>query len=142
MKKKKAIGYLVRILDCNGNQVNLSLEKQFEEIVKYCDLKGYELDDIHNETIKATNSIKRVGLERVLENSNNYDLIISYDIGSIARNIFEVSELFSRLEEIDLMYSSATEGLFRTDTPSGRLCVNMLESLVRLEEDLKVKYQT
>ncbi|MBM7662268.1 hypothetical protein JOC85_003075 [Bacillus mesophilus] len=58
MKKKRAVGYRRRIPKSEKDFGNTSLEKQEDEIIKYCEMNGIELVVVYVNDLKSGNSLK------------------------------------------------------------------------------------
>ena len=130
----KTIGY-VRV-----STKKQELDRQIEDITKYCDYKGYDLIDIKEEKMSGLKKVRPV-LTEVIEfiKSNQIDFLIISELSRLGRTI-EVINTIEILSDLKCGVISLKENLYtlnedKSKNPTSELIINVLSGLNKFELD-------
>jgi len=116
------------------------LQVQEERLRQFCASQGYSLKEEHvyrDEGYSGTlDEDDRPGLKKAFENaeSKQFDLLIVYRLDRMFRNQRKLLNALARLVDYGVAFQSSTES-FDTDTPSGRLMLQILGSFAEHERE-------
>lgn len=138
--KKRASIYLRCSTEEQSKPGHYGLQVQEDRLRQFCASQGYELleeniyrDEGYSGTLEAED---RPGLNLAFEGAKNkqYDLLIVYRLDRLFRNQRKLLNALAKLVEYGVAFQSSTES-FDTDTPSGRLMLQILGSFAEHERE-------
>lgn len=114
---------------------NYSIESQQERLEAFCKAKGWSIYDTFLDPGFSGASMDRPGLQRLLKEINNIDVVVVYKLDRLSRSqrdtltLIEDHFLKSRVE-----FVSVTETL-DTSTPFGKAMIGILSVFAQLERE-------
>ncbi|MFT4414520.1 recombinase family protein [Fredinandcohnia humi] len=140
MGSKRAIGYARISPTSERDQENTSIEKQTEEIIKYCEVNDIELVQVYEDYLKSGASFKdRDGFKemynRVLKEEENIDYIIVHKQDRLARDTLDTLFVMKRLNSLNKHLISIADNI-STEDPRNKLIVQILAVFAELEREL------
>ncbi len=140
MKSKRGLGYVRRSPRPERDKNNTSIEKQTEEIIKYCEKNNIELVDIYKDDLKSGDSFNgRDGFKemynRALKKDEEIDYIIVYKQDRLSRNTLDTLYVMKRLNLMDKHLISIADHV-STEDPRNKLIVQILAIFAELEREL------
>ena len=139
MKKKRAVGYKRRSPRPEKDFGNTSLEKQEDEIIKYCMQNDIELVDVYVDDLKSGSSFKgRDGFiemySRVLDEYEEIDYIIVYKQDRLSRDSLDTLYFMKQLNAVDKHIISIADRI-NTEDPTAKILVHVLSLVAELERE-------
>ncbi|WP_201716142.1 recombinase family protein [Rossellomorea arthrocnemi] len=139
MKKKRAVGYKRRSPRPEKDFGNTSLEKQEDEIIKYCMQNDIELVDVYVDDLKSGSSFKgRNGFiemySRVLDEYEEIDYIIVYKQDRLSRDSLDTLYFMKQLNAVDKHIISIADSI-NTEDPTAKILVHVLSLVAELERE-------
>ena len=140
MGSKRACGYARISPTSEPDQENTSIEKQTEEIIKYCEMNDIELVQVYEDNLKSGASFKyRDGFKemynRVLKEDEKIDYIIVHKQDRLARDTLDTLFVIKRLNSMDKHVISIADNI-STEDPRNKLIVQILAVFAELEREL------
>lgn len=139
--KKRAALYLRVSTEEQVKEAHYGLEIQEERLRKFCEKEGYSLEEKHiyrdNGFSGTLDENDRPGLKKTFADaeSKQFDLLIVYRLDRLFRNQQKLLNAVARMTNCGVAFQSATES-FDTDTPSGRLMLQILGSFAEHEQNI------
>ncbi len=115
-----------------------SLAAQKSNLLKYCNLKEYEVVGMYaDEGLSGRNIKKRPEFLRMLEDAQQekFDVIIIWSISRLSRSVADLYNTWVILEKFGVSIESQTEA-FDTNTAMGRAMFGLLGVFAQLESDV------
>jgi site-specific DNA recombinase len=139
MKKKRAVGYKRRSPRSEKDFGNTSMEKQEDEIIKYCEVNDIELVDVYADDLKSGTSFKgRDGFiemyNRVLKEEEEIDYIIVYKQDRLSRDSLDTLYFMKQLNAIDKHLICIADSV-NTEDPTAKILVHVLSLVAELERE-------
>ncbi|MEA3321469.1 MAG: recombinase family protein [Bacillota bacterium] len=139
MRKKRAIGYKRRSPRPEKDFGNTSLEKQEDEIIKYCKQNNIELVDIYVDDLKSGSTFKgRDGFiemyNQVLKEEEEIDYIIVYKQDRLSRDSLDTLFLMKQLNAVDKHIISIADSI-NTEDPAAKILVHVISLVAELERE-------
>ncbi|MBM7662269.1 site-specific DNA recombinase [Bacillus mesophilus] len=139
MKKKRAFGYKRRSPRSEKDFGNTSLEKQEDEIIKYCEMNDIELVDVYVDDLKSGSSFKgRDGFiemyNRVVKEEEDIDYIIVYKQDRLSRDPLDTLYFMKQLNAIDKHIICIADSI-NTEDPTAKILVHVLSLVAELERE-------
>ncbi|WP_138090997.1 recombinase family protein [Halalkalibacterium halodurans] len=139
----KAVGY-VRV-STDKQLDNTSIEKQIEEIEKYCEREGLTLVQIYNEGAKSAENIRYRSVFKqmyadVLDKESNIDYVIVFKADRISRDNLESLYIFKRLTQAKKHLICLADNIDTRD-PKAKLLYQIMSLVSELERDM-IKLRT
>lgn len=136
-RRKRAYGYVRK--SPNKYIENTSIEKQIEEIEKYCEVNDIELVDIYTDDLKSAKSFEgRDGFKEmynnVLRSTDNVDCIIVFKQDRISRDTLDTLFIMKRLNSMGKHLISIVDNVNTAD-PSAKILVHVLALVAELERE-------
>ncbi|MCM3112815.1 recombinase family protein [Lederbergia lenta] len=134
--RPKAYGYARR--SPNPDMESTSIEKQIEEIEKYCLQNDIELVDTFTDDLKSAKSFE--GRDNFIEmynsilRSDDIDYIIVFKQDRISRDPLDTLYILKRLNSVDKHIISITDNV-NTEDPSAKILVHVLSLVAELERE-------
>lgn len=131
---KKALVYL-RVSDPT-QEVRDSLNKQEEQVLKYCDYKGYKIHKI----IKEVGSGRRNDREGFQEledeiSHNTFDVLVFYELSRLARNSYLLHNLIQSMRVNKIEFESVQEPFLNSDSPTSKAMLGFMAGFAEMESD-------
>jgi len=114
------------------------ISKQRDYLLKHCKVKEYEIYKIYQDKGISGSKQARPGLNEMLEEINNYDMVLVYKLDRIGRSFKHLFELMDLFEKNSIEFESATQHI-DTSRPEGKLFFNMLASFAEFEREMIVQ---
>jgi site-specific DNA recombinase len=139
MRKKRAFGYKRRSPRSEKDFGNTSLEKQEEEIIKYCEKNNIDLVDVYVDDLKSGSTFKgRDGFiemyNRVLKEEEEIDYIIVYKQDRLSRDSLDTLYLMKKLNQIGKHIISIADSI-NTEDSTAKILVHVLALVAELERE-------
>lgn len=144
MKKKKAAGY-IRVSRMGPKQKwddKESPHTQLNAIKKYCEFKGYELDeenDIYEDLDYSGGNDKRPDFQRLFADikrkRKDIDVIVVYNLSRFARDVLDLNKYLQILNEHEIDFASSQEDFLRTDSSMGKFMINIIGAVAQLQRE-------
>ncbi|WP_026561603.1 recombinase family protein [Bacillus sp. J37] len=136
-KRRRAYGYVRK--SPNKYIDNTSIEKQIEEIEKYCELNDIELVEIYTDDLKSAKSFEgRDGFKEmynnVLRSKDDVDYIIVFKQDRISRDTLDTLYIMKRLNSLNKHLISIADNV-NTEDPSAKILVHVLALVAELERE-------
>lgn len=111
-----------------------SIPAQKELLTNYCVAQAYDIYRIYEDDGFSGRNIRRPGYRQMLEDLNEWDLMIVWKMDRIHRNSRNFMNMMDMLERRGKKFVSATESL-DTSNAVGRFVVSMIQSIAQLESE-------
>jgi site-specific DNA recombinase len=139
MSRKKALGYRRISPRPEEDFGNTSLEKQEEEIIKYCKRNNIELVDIYTDNLKSARSFEgRDGFKemyhRALSKEEEIDYIIVLKQDRLSRDTLDTLYIMKRLNEANINLISIADNI-NTEDPKSEILVHVMSLVAQLERE-------
>lgn len=140
LKMKRVAIYLRVSTEEQAKEDKNSLKLQEEKLRQFCSSQDYELKDEHVYCDKGfSGSLKendRPAMSEMFSAAANkeFDLVIVYRLDRLFRNQCKLLNALQKLVDCGVAFQSATES-FDTETPSGRLMLQILGSFAEHERE-------
>ncbi|NRD77385.1 recombinase family protein [Bacillus sp. BRMEA1] len=136
-KRKRAYGYVRK--SPNNYVENTSIEKQIEEIEKYCELNDIELIEIYTDDLVSAKSFEgRDGFKEmynnVLRSVDDVDYIVVFKQDRISRDTLDTLFIMKRLNSIGKHLISIVDNV-NTEDPTAKILVHVLALVAELERE-------
>lgn len=136
-RKKRAYAYLRK--SPNKFTDNTSIEKQLEEIKKYCEENDIELVDTFTDDLKSGKSFEgRDGFKEmynnVIRSKDNVDYIIVFKQDRISRDTLDTLYIMKRLNSLGKHLISIKDNV-NTEDPASKILVHILALVAELERE-------
>lgn len=135
---KKAAIY-IRVSTTEQATEGYSVAAQKDKLTAYCKLRDWIIQDIYIDAGYTGSNINRPGLQRLLQNLNEIELVLVYKLDRLSRSqrdiLYLVEEKFL-INDIDFV--SIMEN-FDTSTPFGRAMIGILAVFAQLERETIVE---
>ena len=140
-KKQQRVAIYLRVsTEEQAKEGHYGIKIQEERLRHFCASQGYELKEEHlykDEGFSGTlDEDDRPGLKQAFADAENkqFDLLIVYRLDRLFRNQRKLLNALARLVNYGVAFQSSTEA-FDTDTPSGRLMLQILGSFAEHERE-------
>ncbi|EOR25769.1 phage resolvase [Niallia nealsonii AAU1] len=136
-RKKRAYAYLRK--SPNKFTDNTSIEKQLEEIKKYCEENDIELVNTFTDDLKSGKSFEgRDGFKEmynnVIRSKDNVDYIIVFKQDRISRDTLDTLYIMKRLNSLGKHLISIKDNV-NTEDPASKILVHILALVAELERE-------
>ncbi|WP_088051613.1 recombinase family protein [Virgibacillus dakarensis] len=135
-RRSRAYAYARR--SPNPDEDSTSIEKQIEEIEKYCLQNDIELVDIFIDDLKSGKSFEGRDNFKEMYNSilrsDDIDYIIVFKQDRISRDPLDTLYILKRLNSVDKHMISITDNV-NTEDPSAKILVHILSLVAELERE-------
>ncbi len=111
-----------------------SLEAQLERLESYCEAQGWEVSARYVDDGHSGRSINRPAYRRMMEERENWDLILVMKMDRIHRNSKNFMIMMENLERWGKKFTSMNESL-DTTTAVGRFVVDIIQRIAQLESE-------
>lgn len=113
-----------------------SLAAQEKTLKEFCESKGLEVYKLYaDEGISASSIKKREQLQKMMEDADEFDVVIIWKISRIARNMNDLLNVEAILRKKGVSLTSATEP-FDTTTPIGKFIFQILGAVAEFEREI------
>lgn len=145
MGSKRALGYVRISPRPEKDQQNTSIEKQTEEIVKYCEKNNIELVDIYEDNLKSGKSFEgrdrfKVMFNRALNKKEKIDYIVVHKQDRLARNNLHTLYVIEKLNSLDKHLICVADKT-STEDPKDKLVLQIMSVFSELERD-QISFRT
>jgi DNA invertase Pin-like site-specific DNA recombinase len=111
-----------------------SLNAQRERLLAYCDAQGWEIYKVFDDEGYSGRNIKRPGYSGMLDDRDNWDMILVLKMDRIHRNSKNFMDMMDHLRKWGKEFSSMYESL-DTSTAMGRFVVDIIQRIAQLESE-------
>ena len=139
-KKKRVAVYIRCSTEEQTKENHYGLKVQEDRLRQFCASQDYELKEEHifrDEGFSGTlDEDGRPGLRHMFECAENkeFDLVVVYRLDRLFRNQRKLLNALAKFVSFGVSFQSSTEA-FDTDTPSGRLMLQILGSFAEHERE-------
>jgi site-specific DNA recombinase len=139
MGSKRALGYVRRSPRPDKDLESTSIEKQTEEIIKYCERNDIELVDVYTDDLKSGKSFDgRDGFKemynRALKKEEAIDYIVVYKQDRLSRDTLDTLYIMKRLNSLDKHLISIADSI-NTEDPKAEILVHIMSLVAQLERE-------
>ncbi|GEM_PF-353683 len=143
-EKKKAVGYIrVSFMGPKNKKADKeSPHTQLNAIKRYCEFKGYELDeesDIYRDLDYSGANDKRPDFQRLFSDikkkRKDIDVIVVYNLSRFARDVLDLNKYLQILNEHEIDFASSQEDFLRTDSSMGKFMINIIGAVAQLQRE-------
>lgn len=139
MSRKRAFAYRRRSPRPDEDYGNTSLEKQEDEIIKYCERNSIELVQIYTDDLKSGKSFKgrdefKEMYHRALSKEEEIDYIIVLKQDRLSRDTLDTLYIMKRLNEAGVHLISIADNI-NTEDPKAEILVPVMSLVAQLERE-------
>ena len=110
--KKQAVGY-IRVASSSQNDIPLSMQKQHDAILKFCNCEGYALVGCYEDAGSSGASLDRLGMQEMIafchEEEFDVDLIVATEPTRFSRSAFDFLQLLLKLDSFGIQVEYADQ---------------------------------
>ena len=131
---KKILIYL-RVSDPN-QEVRDSLNKQEEQVLRYCQYKEYNIYKVIKEVGSGRRN-DREGFQELEEeiSNNTFDVLVFYELSRLARNSYLLHNLIHSLRVKKISFESVQEPFLNSDSPTSKAMLGFMAGFAEMESD-------
>jgi len=111
-----------------------SLDAQLTKLKSYCRLEGWEIAEVYCEEGQSGRSTKRPQYQRMMSESDNWDVVLVYKLDRIHRNSMNFARMMEELDQKGKEFCSVQDR-FDTSTAMGRFVRDVTERIAQLESE-------
>lgn len=111
-----------------------SLDAQISKLKNYCRFEGWEVAAVYCEEGESGRSIKRPQYQKMMSESDTWDVILVYKMDRIHRNSVNFANMMEDLNRMGKDFCSVQEK-FDTSTAMGRFVRDITERIAQLESE-------
>lgn len=89
----------------------VSLDAQKCELIEYCNKNGYNYEIFEDAGISGKSINKRKELQRLLNNLQNYDVVLCYKLSRISRSVKDMSNMLDKFQKTNTRFISLKENI-------------------------------
>ena len=112
----------------------VSLDAQKCELIEYCNKNGYEYEIFEDAGISGKSINKRKELQRLLNNLQNYDVVLCYKLSRISRSVKDMSNMLDKFQKTNTRFISLKENI-DTEQVTGKLLIYIISICAEIERD-------
>ena len=131
----RKVAIYIRVSTIEQRDAGFSLRMQREELTKWAKQNDYIIYDYYMDDGYTATTLKRPELQRMLSESENFDLIIFYRLDRFSRGVGNYYKIMDTLQSTNTHWKSITED-YDTTTPNGKLSINIMLSIAENESAL------
>lgn len=113
----------------------VSLDAQKCELIEYCNKNNYEYEIFEDAGISGKSINKRKELQRLLNNLQNYDVVLCYKLSRISRSVIDMANMIQIFENKNVRFISLKEGIDTSHKLTGKMAVYMMSACAEIERD-------
>jgi len=119
------------------NQVNegASLDAQLQSLRDYCKLKGWTIYKEYIEAGRSGRNTKRPQYQQMLDDIDNYDMILVYRLDRLHRSLINSLRLLELLDSKNKHFASLSQSI-DTSSSYGRVFYQISQAFAELESNL------
>lgn len=135
MKSKVAI--YVRVSTLEQAESGYSVDEQIDKLVKYCEIKDWQVYDTYVDPGYSGSNIKRPALQRLINDveRNRFDTVLIYKLDRISRSQRDTLYLIEEVFNKNLISFVSLSENFDTSTPFGKAMIGILSVFAQLERE-------
>ena len=111
-----------------------SLDAQISKLKTYCRLEGWNIAAVYCEEGESGRSTKRPQYQKMMSESDTWDVILVYKLDRIHRNSVNFAKMMEELDQKGKDFCSVQEK-FDTSTAMGRFVRDIMERIAQLESE-------
>lgn len=117
-------------------QVNkgVSLDAQKNELIEYCNKSNYDYEIFEDAGISGKSINKRKQLQRLLNNLQNYDVVLCYKLSRISRSVKDLANMLDIFNKNNVRFISLKEQI-DTQSPTGKMLIYIMGVVSEIERD-------
>lgn len=112
----------------------ISLDAQKNELIEYCNKNNYDYDIFEDAGISGKNITKRKELQKLLNNSKNYDMVLCYKLSRISRSVKDMANMLDKFQKNNIRFISLKENI-DTEQATGKLLIYVISICAEIERD-------
>ena len=114
-----------------------NLENQLRRLRSYAEAEGYEVTGIYQD-VRSGADANRPDLDRMMTDArgHRFSLILVVKIDRIARSMTNLHAMLVELEATKVKFHCVDQPEVSTDTPTGKLILNVLGAVAEFEREL------
>lgn len=112
----------------------ISLDAQKNELIEYCNKNNYDYDIFEDAGISGKNITKRKELQKLLNNSKNYDIVLCYKLSRISRSVKDMANMLDKFQKNNIRFISLKENI-DTEQATGKLLIYVISICAEIERD-------
>lgn len=112
----------------------ISLDAQKNELIEYCNKNNYNYDIFEDAGISGKSINKRKQLQKLLNNLQNYDIVLCYKLSRISRSVKDMSNMLDKFQKTNTRFISLKENI-DTEQVTGKLLIYIISICAEIERD-------
>ena len=112
----------------------ISLDAQKNELIEYCNKNNYEYEIFEDAGISGKSINKRKQLQKLLNNLQNYDVVLCYKLSRISRSVKDMSNMLDKFQKTNTRFISLKENI-DTEQVTGKLLIYIISICAEIERD-------
>lgn len=112
----------------------ISLDAQKNELIEYCNKNSYDYDIFEDAGISGKSINKRKQLQKLLNNLQNYDVVLCYKLSRISRSVKDLANMLDIFNKNNVRFISLKEQI-DTSSPTGKMLIYIMGVVSEIERD-------
>lgn len=112
----------------------VSLDAQKCELIEYCNKNGYDYEIFEDAGISGKSINKRKELQRLLNNLQNFDVVLCYKLSRISRSVKDLANMLDIFNKNNVRFISLKEQI-DTQSPTGKMLIYIMGVVSEIERD-------
>lgn len=112
----------------------ISLDAQKNELIEYCNKNSYDYDIFEDAGISGKSINKRKQLQELLNNLQNYEVVLCYKLSRISRSVKDMSNMLDKFQKTNTRFISLKENI-DTEQVTGKLLIYIISICAEIERD-------
>lgn len=112
----------------------ISLDAQKNELIEYCNKNNYDYDIFEDAGISGKSISKRKQLQKLLNNLQNYDVVLCYKLSRISRSVKDLANMLDIFNKNNVRFISLKEQI-DTSSPTGKMLIYIMGVVSEIERD-------
>ncbi len=129
----KTVACYCRVSTEEQVKYGFSIQAQKDALTKYCQENEYKYDFYIDEGISASSMKKRKALQKMLDKSVAYDMILFTKLDRLSRNVLDANNINKILQDNNCTMKAIDEDDVDTSTADGMFMFNLKVSLAQRE---------
>lgn len=112
----------------------ISLDAQKNELIEYCNKNNYDYEIFEDAGISGKSINKRKQLQKLLNNVQNYDVVLCYKLSRISRSVKDLANMLDIFNKNNVRFISLKEQI-DTSFPTGKMLIYIMGVVSEIERD-------
>lgn len=112
----------------------ISLDAQKKQLIEYCNKNQYDYEIFEDAGISGKSINKRKQLQKLLNNLQNYDVVLCYKLSRISRSVKDLANMLDIFNKNNVRFISLKEQI-DTSSPTGKMLIYIMGVVSEIERD-------